>query len=174
MTRLLSLLLATILFLGAGSAAGQDAETPTWIPFEEALAAGKESGKMVLVDIWSPNCGWCRRMQNEVYPRPDLLEYLNEHFITGRLNIDVRDDSLSYLGYTLSSAELAVGFGAKGTPTTIFLSSDGQYITRLPGFHDYESYLPVLHFIGSDSFRDMSFQEFQAREGIKPVGSGDQ
>ena len=154
--------------LAVTSACGQDERAtaqnqpvaPVWIPFEDAVEAGKKSGKMVLVDVWSPRCGWCRKMQEEVYTREDLLSYVNEHFVTGRLNIDVRDDTLSYLGYELSSADLSVGFGARGTPTTVFLSPDGSYITRLPGFHDYDSYFPVLRFIGTESFREMTFQEF--------------
>ena len=149
----------------AGTALAQSPRAAVWIPFEEALEMGKKAEKMVLVDIWSPRCGWCRKMQEEVYTRDDVLDYLDEHFITGRLNIDVRDDTLSYLGYELSSADLSVGFGARGTPTTVFLTPDGGYITRLPGYHDYDSYWPVLQFIGSESFRDMSFQEFMEKRG---------
>ena len=90
-------------------------------------------------------------------------------------NIDIKDDTLSYLGYELSSSELSVGFGAQGTPTTVFLAPDGTYITRLPGFHDFDRYMPVLKFIGSESFRDMSFTEYLEQEGIEPAGetSGD-
>ncbi|NNE71970.1 MAG: DUF255 domain-containing protein [Rhodothermales bacterium] len=177
MIRTLPTLSLLALLITASAACAQEPEAPgvpEWIPFEEALVDGKEAGKMVLVDIWSPRCGWCRKMQEEVYTRDDLLAYVNEHFITGRINIDVRDDTLSYLGYNLSSGELSAGFGATGTPTTIFLSPEGAYITRLPGFHDYDSYFPVLRFIGSESFRDMSFQDFLEQEGLemKEPGTG--
>lgn len=174
MTRTLTSLSFVLVMLTATAACAQEPTVPEWIPFEEALTQGEDSGKMVLVDIWSPRCGWCRKMQEEVYTRTDLLNYVNEHFITGRINIDVRDDTLSYLGYSLSSGELSAGFGATGTPTTIFLSPEGAYITRLPGFHDYDSYFPVLRFIGSESFRDMSFQDFLEKEGLEsnPPGTG--
>jgi thioredoxin-related protein len=151
--------------IAVAPAMAQEPKAPVWLPFEEALATGERSDKMVVIDIWSPNCGWCRKMQAEVYPREDLLKYLNDNFVTGRLNIDIQDDSLSYQGYTLSSAELAVGLGAQGTPTTVFLAPDGSYITRLPGFHDYDSYIRVLKFIGSESFRDMSFDEYLEKTG---------
>ncbi len=174
MIRTFPTLCLTLVLISATAACAQEPRVPEWIPFEEALADGEDSGKMVLVDIWSPRCGWCRKMQEEVYTREDLLDYVNKHFVTGRLNIDVKDDTLSYLGYSLSSGELSAGFGATGTPTTIFLSPDGAYITRLPGFHDYDSYFPVLRFIATESFRDMSFQEFMQKEGIEPKSSGDQ
>ena len=149
-----------VLTIIVSTASAQAPDKPVWLPFEQALEQGKKSGKMIVVDVWSPTCGWCRKMQEEVYPRSELLTYLNDKFVTGRLDIGVRDDTLQYLGYTLSSAELSVGFGAQGTPTTVFLAADGSYITRLPGFHDFDSYMPVLQFIGSQSFRDMTFEEY--------------
>lgn len=143
---------------------------PTWIPFEEALLAADSSGKMVLVDVWSARCGWCARMQREVYSRPDLVAYLNEHFETGRLDIDVRTDTIAYMGYELSSAELSMALGASGTPTTVFLGPDGTYVTRLPGFHPYERFLKVLRFIGSDAYREMTFEEYEESLGSSRGG----
>lgn len=136
---------------------------PVWLPFAEAVTAADASGKMVLVDVWSATCGWCARMQREVYTRPELLSYLYEHFETGRLDIDVRTDTIAYMGYELSSAELSVAFGATGTPTAVFLTPDGTYITRLPGYHPFDRFLEVLQYIGSESFREMTFDEYAQR-----------
>ena len=111
-------------------------------------------------------------MQREVYTRPDLLEYLNENFETGRLDINARNDTISYMGYELSSAELSVGFGASGTPTTVFLDASGNYLTRLPGFHTYDTFMEVLRFMGTDSFRDMSFEEYKAQTGSTSTPGG--
>ena len=153
-------------FAGFVSSAAQtpDADpattAPVWIPFKQALDAADSSGKMILVDVWSRNCGWCARMQREVYTRPDLVEYLNRHFETGRLDIDVRTDTVAYMGYELSSAELSMALGASGTPTTVFLAVDGSYVTRLPGFHPYDRFLEVLRFIGTKSYREMSFDDY--------------
>ena len=59
---------------------------------------------------------------------------------------------------------LSSGFGATGTPTTIFLEPDGTYITRLQGFHAYDDFFDVIRFIGTESFREMSFDDFMATE----------
>ncbi len=164
-------LFALLCLVGLAPAAGQapdpvpSAAAPEWVPFDEALVAARTSGKMVLVDVWSRRCGWCARMQREVYTRPDLVAYLNEHFETGRLDIDVRTDTVAYMGYELSSAELSMALGASGTPTTVFLDRDGSYVTRLPGFHPYERFLEVLRYIGTESYRDMSFEEYTEAAG---------
>jgi len=137
------------------------ADSPPWQSFTEAVDAAEKSGKKVLIDIYAPWCGWCRKMQQEVYTQPALKTFLQEHFEIGRLNIDSRDDQLQFKEYTLSSAELAVGLGAEGTPTTVFLASNGDYITRLPGYADEPTFMQVLRYIGSDGFMKYdTLQEF--------------
>lgn len=151
-------------------APADEGRAPVWLGFGEALEAAKKSEKLIIVDVWSARCGWCARMQREVYTQPDLLDYIDDHFETGRLDIDIRTDTLTYMGYELSSADLSVGFGATGTPTTIFLDSEGTYLTRLPGFHTYERFIEVLRFMATDSFRTMSFEDYQATKGTQTGG----
>ncbi len=135
-----------------------------WPPFPEALETAVESERIILLDVWSRTCGWCRKQQTEVYTQPDLQNYILETFELGRLDIDQDSDTLSYRGYTMSSQMLSAGFGATATPTTVFLEADGTYITRLQGFHAYEDFFDVIRFIGSESFREMSFEDFLSAE----------
>lgn len=136
-----------------------------WVPFETGLARADSSGKKVLVDVFSPTCGWCRKMQQEAYTSTDVLDYLKTHFETARLDIEVLDDSLSYKDMTISSGHLAYGFGATGTPTTVFLMPNGDYITRLPGYAQTDEFLVVLRYIATDAFLNQSYEEFVAAEG---------
>ena len=136
---------------------------PDWLSFQEAVEKAEKSGKKVLIDIYAPWCGWCRKMQAEVYTVPELLAYVNAHFEIGRLNLDEHGDEIEFKGYTLNSSELALGLGAEGTPTTVFLDHNGDYITRLPGYHGEEEFMQVLQFIGTDAFREQSYKEFIAQ-----------
>jgi len=138
-----------------------------WPNFNSAFESAIKSKKLVLIDVWSSTCSWCRKQQTEVYTQPELQTFLFDKFELGRLNLDVTDDTVAFRGYTLSSQMLAGGLGASGTPTTVFMEADGSYITRLQGFHAYEDFYDVLRFIGSESFRDMSFEEFMAAAAEK-------
>ena len=133
-----------------------------WSGFEETVRAASASGKKVLVDIFAPSCGWCRRMQEEAYMSDAVLRYLDSNFETARLDIEVLDDSLAYKDLTLSSGQLAYGFGATGTPTTVFLMPNGDYITRLPGYAPTEDFLVVLKYIATDAFLNQTFEDFAA------------
>ena len=144
-----------------------------WPSFPDALSVADSSQKVIIIDIWSRTCGWCRKLQSEVYTQPDLQEFVFSNFELGRLDIDAESDTLVYKGYTLSSQMLSAGFGATGTPTTIFLEPDGSYITRLEGFHEYANFFDVIRFIGTESFRAMSFDDFLESEKSGEATSDD-
>ncbi len=99
-------------------------------------------------------------MQNEAYMTDDVVDYLKANFVSTRLDISIDDDTLHYNDLELPSAHLAAGFGAEGTPTTVFLAANGEYITRLPGYAKPDEFLTVLKFIASDSYKSVSFEEF--------------
>ena len=131
-----------------------------WFEFQKGLSRAGESSKKLLIDVYAPWCGWCTRLQSDVYTSQTIQEYVRQHFTAARLNIDENSDTLSFKGYSLSSAELAMGLGATGTPTTVFLDEKGEYITRLPGYLGPEDFLTVLRFIATDAYRTQSFEEF--------------
>lgn len=156
-----------VCFAGLGSAFvahGQDASVAAkgidWLPFDEALEEAKMQEKKLIVDVYAPWCPWCRRLQREVYTDDAIQEYLANHFIATRLDGENQSDSLHYQEYTLTPSELALGLGATGYPTTVFLDNDGAYITRLPGFVDVPQFLNVLDYIGTEAFVGASFEEF--------------
>ncbi len=135
-----------------------------WIEFQKALALADSSGKAVLVDVYASWCPWCAKMQDSVYTQAHILEYVAEHFVTARLDIEKVDDEINFKGYKLTSAQLASGFGAEATPTTVFLTSTGDYITRLPGYLDAEGFSRVLKYIGSEAYKEKSFEQFMSDE----------
>lgn len=155
-------LLALICSAGYAQTASDQrvAPAPAWQPFEEAVAAAAAQDKMVLVDIYAVWCGWCQKLQDEVYTDPDILSYLDEHFEVTRLDIEATDDTVRYKDHTVSSSELAVGLGAQATPTTVFLDANGDYVTRLPGYVDAEGFMHVLRYLGTGAYRHQSYDDF--------------
>ena len=146
----------------AQPAAQTEGPSINWLTFTEAASAAEVSGRTILVDVFAPWCPWCQRLQSEVYTRPEIRNYLNEHFEIARLNIDEAENVIEFKGYSLTSAELASGLGAEATPTTVFLDSNGDYITRVPGFVEADEFVNILKYIGSGSYRQESYETYRA------------
>ncbi len=164
------ILLAVILIAGCTS---NDATKPivnqaeqilsapmSWPTFDEAVATASKTGKPMLIDIYAPWCGWCRKMQEEVYTDAALVAYVQDNFAYGRLNIDDAETLHSFLGHTLSSQELGYSLGAEGTPTTVFLQSDGAYIAKCVGYWAKDDFSKALHYVGTGAWQDLPYQEF--------------
>jgi len=166
MNRLLLLLVAGFLvaFLPEARVSAQiqtdENNQIVWPSFPEAVARAEENGKILLIDVWSAHCPWCKKQQTQVYTQPELQEMIARYFEIGRIDLDNTTDTVSFRGYDLTYPELAGGLGASGTPTTVFLESSGAYITRLAGFHPAPDFTDVLEFIGSEAFRDTSYEDF--------------
>lgn len=161
--RLLPLLL--VLAFAALPASAQTPDTtasPAWRPFDEAVEAARTDGRRLLFDVYAPWCGWCRKMQAEVYTDPAVRAYLADHFVLTRVNLDDTTDALRFRGYTLTPQELAVALGATATPSTVFLEPDGAAITLLPGYVETPTFLEVLRYVGSGAYETQSFEAFTA------------
>ncbi|GAA5522072.1 thioredoxin fold domain-containing protein [Aliifodinibius salicampi] len=155
-------LLAALLLAGwhLPATAQSNAEVE-WQPFETAIEIADSSNRPILIHVWAPWCGWCQKMEREVYPR--LTPELSDHFIITRLNRGDHETTHQYKGQKLTSFRLAQKLTAESVPTIIFLSSNGDYLLRLPGFIEADNLHPVLKYISSNAYVQHSFEAFNKR-----------
>lgn len=115
-----------------------------WQPFEEAIRLAEEHEKPVLVDIWAPWCGWCKKMQKEVYP--ELAEILNQEFILTRLNRDDNETDKRYQNISATPLRLAQKLNIQSVPAIVLLSSEGKYLFHISGFTEADKLEAILEF----------------------------
>src|SRR5947207_7468946 len=127
-TLILAVALATAPTLSpaAGAATGE----VQWARWDTGLKSASASNRPILVDVYTDWCGWCKRMDRDVYSRDDVRAYLNQHFILVRLNAESADEA-SFGGRTLTSRALAQQLRVSGYPTTIFLKANGDHIANV-------------------------------------------
>ena len=120
---------------------------PAWRSWDAGLREAGTSRRPVLVDVYTDWCGWCKRMDRDVYARADVQDYLARKFVTVKLDAE-SNDAARYEGRAYTSHALAARFGVTGYPTTMFLSAKGAHLGSIPGYSPPEDFLLLLRFIG--------------------------
>ncbi|MFZ4620370.1 MAG: thioredoxin family protein [Bacteroidota bacterium] len=156
----------TILFFLLILTASISAKEPQWKKFDEGLKLSKLSGKKVLVDVYTDWCSWCKKMDANTYSDKTVSEYLEKNFVIIKLNAEGAG-TISYDGKKISPAEFAQGMGVTGYPATLFMRSDGQPITLLPGYSEAGMFIHVLSFISENRYEKQKFADYLTEKGVK-------
>jgi thioredoxin-related protein len=98
---------------------------------DEAAQAAMEESKPLFIYVRSETCGWCRKFEAETFTDEQVTSTLQTHFVSTVLNIQ-------------EDWQTIVKYGVRGTPTMIFLNSDGGEITRIQGYVPTEEFMQQL------------------------------
>ncbi|HKA23511.1 MAG TPA: thioredoxin fold domain-containing protein [Candidatus Eisenbacteria bacterium] len=148
---------------GAKPSAKPTADAPAevhWRALGDALTEAKSSNKIIVADVYTDWCGWCRRMDKDTYAKPEVQSYLDKSFVPVRLNAEA-DTRVHYAGGDYTYRELAAGFRITGYPTTLFLAPDGKHLATAPGYMKAEDFLSVLRYFGDGHYKNQSFQDYE-------------
>lgn len=86
-------------------------------------------------------------MEVESFSQPEIIKTINNRFVPIRVDVD-KEKSISR------------AYFVRGLPTSWFLDSDGSRITNIPGYVNPETFLIILKYIDSESYKSMTFKEY--------------
>src|SRR6195952_500693 len=110
---------------------------------EEAFAEAKRRDVPVLVSIGYSTCHWCHVMARESFSDPDLAAYLNENFVSIKVDREEHPDvDSSYLAAAGAFTEQL------GWPLTVFATPSGKAFYA-------GTYFPPVPIAGRPSFREV-------------------
>ncbi|MFN2395078.1 MAG: thioredoxin family protein, partial [Bacteroidales bacterium] len=91
--------------------------------FDSALNHAAENNKLVFVKTYTDWCGWCKRMDANTLSDPDVIAYLNEHFVTVKIDAEKGE-----------GPDFAEKYDAKSYPTILFFNADGEIVHKFKGY----------------------------------------
>ncbi len=128
--RLRHAFLALLVFCAAGGMAAA-AEEVAWQPsYEKALAEAQSQQKLLLLDFTAEWCGWCKKMESEVYSTPEVSAALRD-VVCVKVDID-------------ENAAIALAYQVQSIPRTIILNASKQIVTDRLGFSAAADFLDLL------------------------------
>ncbi|MEW2519543.1 thioredoxin domain-containing protein [Actinacidiphila alni] len=123
----------------------QHADNPVdWWPWgQEAFAEARKRGVPVLLSVGYSSCHWCHVMAHESFEDAGTAAYLNEHFVSVKVDREERPDVDAVY---MEAVQAATGQG--GWPMTVFLTPEGE-----PFY--FGTYFPPAARQGMPGFRDV-------------------
>ncbi len=120
----------TILGLLAFST-GALAEVEWGHDYDAALETAKKDKKLVMVDLYTDWCGWCKKLDKDTYSDKDVAAKLAKDFVAVKVNPEKSQ----------RNAKLSKDFGTTGFPHIVFVDANGKKVSEIDG------YLPAAQFL---------------------------
>jgi thiol-disulfide isomerase/thioredoxin len=98
----------------------------SWVDYETGMEQAEKQKKPILIDFSASWCGWCRKLEKEVFPTRDVIA-LSQKFVCIKVDGDERKD-------------LTAKHGVDGYPTAVMLDYDGEELLRVVGFRPADEY----------------------------------
>lgn len=116
----------------------------TYYDYDEAIAAAKKLHKPIMLDFTGINCVNCRKMESQVWSKPEVAKRLKEDFVVASLYCDINRIELpkseQYFSKDLNSDVETLGnknadiqaskFGANSQPFYFYIDEDGNKLAE--------------------------------------------
>lgn len=145
------LTLATFAILMSFAAKAQD--KIEWMKFEEAIAANAQNPKMLIVDVYTDWCGWCKKMDKETFTDPKVIAHINENFYAVKLNAEDTSRTFDFMGRTYNEAQMAAAMRVNSYPNFVIIEPKLQNIAQLPGYRQPEEFVAGLNELINKAFK---------------------
>jgi thioredoxin-related protein len=103
--------------------------------YDAALAKAKKENKLVMVDVYTDWCGWCKKLDKDTYSQKDVEAKLTKEFIALKINPEK----------SAQNKQLAKQFGTRGYPHIVFLDAAGKKLSEIGGYLPPKDFLMRLN-----------------------------
>jgi len=162
-----SIIIVALSIFTAGGVKAQ--EKVKWYSIEEALMLSAQDPRVLVIDVYTDWCGWCKRMEATTFSDPDVASAMNRYFYPVKLNAEGKEDIVigdrtfrfvdnGRRGYHEIAA--LVTKGRLSYPTISYLDEQGRIIEVSPGYKTAEQFKVHLAYFSGEAYKTKTFQEF--------------
>jgi thioredoxin-related protein len=98
-----------------------------------AQAEAAKSGRMMMVDVYTDWCSWCKKLDSETYTDRKVIAQ-SAGFVALKLNPEKGAEPAAF----------ARKYGVSGYPTILFLDADGGLANKVVGYQDAAAFSATL------------------------------
>jgi len=109
-------------------AGAADIKWSTDVP--QGVTKAKAENKLVMLDFTGSDwCGWCIKLNKEIFSQPEFVEYAQNNIVAVELDFPRKKEQTAEL--KKANKELQKKYKIEGYPTIIVLNGEGKEIGRL-------------------------------------------
>jgi thioredoxin-related protein len=139
-----------------------------WMSFEQAVALNDQNPKKIFIDTYTEWCGWCKRMDASTFKDSAVVKYMNEKFYAVKFDAESKDtvrfkDKIFVYKPEYKANELALSLlqGKMSYPSFVFMDTNYQLLSPLPGYQTPEALMKVMKFFGDDIYQTKKWEEYE-------------
>jgi len=112
------------------------AEEGKWLhDFEAAKTQAKEESKPIFINFTGSDwCGWCIKLEKEVFTKKEFQEYAKDNLVL--VEIDFPEKKEQSVDLKAQNKKLDKDFEIEGYPTLFLLDADGKKFTDDIGYRE--------------------------------------
>ena len=147
-------------------------EGPWLADFDEAVEAAREQDKDLFVDFTGSDwCGWCIRLDEEVFAHEEFLTAAQEQYVLVKLDYPRSDEVKALVPNPRRNEELSSRYNISGFPTVLLMTADGDVFGQTGyqagGPEAYVEHMGTLRSEGRPALQEVIdlAEAFEASEG---------
>lgn len=155
-------------------------EDVKWYSIKEALELTAREPRILIIDVYTDWCGWCKRMDAATFSNKEIAATLNSDFYPVKLNAEgkdsivIGDKSYKFVdngrrGYHELAA--IVTKGRLSYPTISVVDERGRVLNAYPGYKDADQFKLFLAYFNEDAYIDKTWEEY--RDGNREIAIPD-
>jgi thioredoxin-related protein len=161
--RLTRILFAWLFTLTVAQAATGDAFFDTSLgDFAAELKTAQQQGKMgVLLVFEAEGCPFCHRMREQVLSQSSVQQFYRRHFNIFTVDILGSVTVTDFAGKEVAEKVFARAHRVRGTPTFLFIATDGKEMARYSGVtRDVAEFMALGRYVAEGHFQRMSLEQY--------------
>lgn len=102
-----------------------------WQSYTNGMDTAKKNNKAVFLHFYATWCSYCAKMEKESFQDDSIAEYLNNNFLSIRVDVD-------------KERNIAEMYDVFALPTTLFFASNGEKMGSVPGYISKDRLMTML------------------------------
>jgi thioredoxin-related protein len=125
-------------FLVTGGSTLATQKNIEWHNYQAGMERGKFEKKKVFLHFYADWCLYCKKMQQSTFQDPDVVDALNQDYISIRVNTDLDPETTRL-------------YGVRPIPDSWFIYENGEPIGNRPGYISVEQMKVLLKLMKQQS-----------------------